>query len=1358
MTVLFASRPVVGRLKIWIGALLVPIVSVLPDTVFAQADWVHFDGNSTLVYSNDNLGNHLIDYSYAGYQGGGVAIPTNLTVQQTVSPVGGDNTANIQNALNTVGSVTPDPNGFRGAVLLSPGTYEMDGALTFNNNGVVLRGSGTNNTTLVFYGTSGTSLTLSGGGVGHISGATTHYITDSYVPLGATSFHLDSTSELGVGTNIVVERPFMPAWITAIGMSNLWGTNLIYFTDAERTITAINSNQVTVDIPLPTPIESQWTTGDVWRHTDGRLQQCGVENLSLASNFGLTNTASNGGILAISLGNAENCWVRNIAFNGYGGAVSCGGKWNTVQDCTFANGPNNGSARPGAFEFYNAQLSLVQRVTGVNGFEHFLQTRDEGAGPLVFLNCNTTGTNFDVTPHRLWATGLLIDNASGTIGNAYIQITTGGGNGWGAGFSVFYNCSTASHSVQCPAVTNHYNWWIGGAGMNLNPGSNPGTYDHDGTMVSPQSLYLEQLKERLGGAAVENIGYPLFSLSGSPASQTIIPGTNTTFTVNVGDPTLMSNRVALSFSGLPAGASATLNTNSVTGAGNAILTVTASNSIAPGNYPLNLIGTSAGLSHTSSVSLVIGSFMLLASPPSRAIPAGSSTNFTVSVVTNNNFTGNVDFSVSGLPANASAGFLPPSVGGSASSTLTVAVPADTPAGSYPLTMSGSGAGLTNTVTVTLTVSPPVGDIWTGDGAPNGNWSLGANWGGTAPLANDLLFFAGTVQTVATNDFTAGTAFNGLTFTGDAGAFILNGNGIVLDDDLSNDSTNTQAINLALTLNTNVVVDGGSAEIILGGAITGSGALTNAGSGTLVLTNNTGSGTGGNTFSGGVTVNAGTVSVSQGNSFLADGRTFLGSGNVTVNPGGTLLAFSGDGFGFTGGLSPSTLFINGGTVTKGTGTGCSLAANLIFTGGTLTTAPGDTHGWTLLGFQNGGTGITVTTVAGNATATISAGGSGGFSSTKQPVTFNIASGSAPGGVDLLVSAVLRGTKAITKTGAGVLELSGANTMTGGITNNGGVIIVAAAETPGTSGPLGKSGTVVFGGGTLQYSPVDTADYSSRFNPGPNQACRIDVPSGLTVVFASALASSGGNLTKLDGGTLNLSAASTYTGNTTVNGGTLALSGSGSLASTNITVAGGAEFDVSGLSSFALGATQTLSNSSSTAWLSGNISSGSATVSLNYTAGTPSFTITNGTLTLAPGGTFNLNNLGPVLAAGGYKIISKTTAGNAGSIAGTAPSSVTVTGGGIAPGTVPSLRISGGELYLVVAQPRITGFSLNGTMLTITATNGSPGGNWALLQTTNLALPINQWPTNRTGLFDANGNLSTNLVNTATQAQTFYRLKQ
>jgi hypothetical protein len=75
----------------------------------------------------------------------------------------------------------------------------------------------------------------------------------------------------------------------------------------------------------------------------------------------------------------------------------------------------------------------------------------------------------------------------------------------------------------------------------------------------------------------------------------------------------------------------------------------------------------------------------------------------------------------------------------------------------------------------------------------------------------------------------------------------------------------------------------------------------------------------------------------------------------------------------------------------------------------------------------------------------------------------------------------------------------------------------------------------------------------------------------------------------------------------------------------------------------------------------------------------------------------------------------------------------------------------------SSPHITGISVTGTSLSISATNGSPGGSWTLLQSTKLTVPLSQWQTNTAGSFDGSGNLSTNLVNTATNVQEFYILK-
>ncbi len=750
--------------------------------VFSQsATWVHYGPSGTLVYTNDSLGNHLIDYSYAGYMEGGVAIPTNAPIEETLNPSGGDDTANIQNAINAVGNLSANSSGIRGEVFLNPGTFILSGTLSMGTSGVILHGSGTN-TILEFTSTndSGTAINISGSSGTTQIGSTTYNITDAYVPLGATSFHLNSVSGLAVGTNIVVRRPWTTTWINAIGMSNYW-TASGHQNDAERMITAISGDQVTVDIPLPVPIESQWCTGTVFPYTDsGRVQQCAVENLTMISEWGLgtTGDTNNFGWTGVNFGNAKNCWARNIAFSGFGGeAVNTSpdtqSKWITAEDCTYANGVNNGSARPGAFQI-EGQMCLYQRLVGVSGFEHLCQSLDEATGPNVFLYCTATGQNdFDGGPHRYWATSLLTDNEGGAVDNVHITIITGGDNGWGAGYSTFYNCHTTDHLIQCPAITNYYNWWIGGSGTQDSPGSTPGVFDHDGTTVTPTSLYLEQLKERLSGAAVENIGYTLFSISNSPSVQSVNPGSNIAYTVEVGDPTLMSNVVTLSVSGLPANLGASLNTNSVTGSGNATLTVTASNSIAPGTYTFNVIGSSAGLSHTSEVSLVVGDFSISASPSSQSILAGSGASYTVTLATNNGFTGNVNFGLSGLPSGASGFFSPASLSGNGSSTLNITTTTGVSPNNWPLTISGTNGSVVVTTTVSLNVTDVVANAgtleWT-NGAIDQNWSSALNWtnltsGGYGPpgAANDVIFTnistvgtAGTVNNIVNGDFTIGS--------------------------------------------------------------------------------------------------------------------------------------------------------------------------------------------------------------------------------------------------------------------------------------------------------------------------------------------------------------------------------------------------------------------------------------------------------------------------------------------------------------------------------------------------------------------------------------------------------------------------
>lgn len=99
-------------------------------------------------------------------------------------------------------------------------------------------------------------------------------------------------------------------------------------------------------------------------------------------------------------------------------------------------------------------------------------------------------------------------------------------------------------------------------------------------------------------------------------------------------------------------------------------------------------------------------FSLSATPSSSTVAAGIPAGYTVTVTASGGFSGTVSLSASGLPSGAAATFNPASVTGSGNSSLTVTTSASTPAGSYPITITGTSGALTHTASVTLVVTVP----------------------------------------------------------------------------------------------------------------------------------------------------------------------------------------------------------------------------------------------------------------------------------------------------------------------------------------------------------------------------------------------------------------------------------------------------------------------------------------------------------------------------------------------------------------------------------------------------------------------------------------------------------------------------
>ncbi len=213
--------------------------------------------------------------------------------------------------------------------------------------------------------------------------------------------------------------------------------------------------------------------------------------------------------------------------------------------------------------------------------------------------------------------------------------------------------------------------------------------------------------------------------------------------------------------------------------------------------------------------------------------------------------------------------------------------------------------------------------WNGAGADS-LWLTGGNWGGSAPVAADGLFFAGSTRLTNTNNFTANTAFGGITFNSGAGAFQLYGNVLNLGaNGITNNSANSQTLNLPIALTASTTINAASNNVTVAGNI-GENNITSGGFGVATFGTNIVTLSGSNIFTGTLTVNAGKTVVSG--SIISPNAA---SGAMVVQPAAGVTAVLD--------ISGASILLGGANTVIGTIAGG--AASMVMNSGSLSTGGG-----------------------------------------------------------------------------------------------------------------------------------------------------------------------------------------------------------------------------------------------------------------------------------------------------------------------------------------------------------------------------------------------------------------------------------
>ena len=529
------------------------IFLLLTNYVLAQ-EWqsriLFYNNENRLEYVADDENNKIPDFSYAGYKNGNTALP-NIPVVKTISPIEGDNTNHINQAILEVALINQfDENGFKGAVLLEAGQYDVYGTINIKSSGIVLKGVGQGseketNTVIVAKGDSPhqRSVMVLGGGsftpwTSEIGNSRSLIVSDT-VNVGDYTFEVAEPNFYNVGDNIIIYHPCTQKWLEAIdfggthstgsgaeaGVDVPWTVNsqpLVF----NRNIVKIDGNLITIDVPVYNHLIRDLSQSYIYKFNSAQLiTNIGVENLRVEIETSSDPVDVNHAWNAFDFIQVEDAWAVNCTATHFGlsGFRTGTATRITIENCSAIDPVSiiDGGSRYNFNAYTASQQILFKDCFASNGRHHYVSNGMSWTSGIVFYNCKSSGAYTSSEGHRRWSMGMLWDNLIELDGprpglnprllGLYNRGYFGTSHGWSIAHSVAWNCNVNNGELIVQKPPTAQNYAIGCFGNKI---TNDGTSTFDEPVgfiegsnkgnLNPPSLYIAQLEERLKITNVED--------------------------------------------------------------------------------------------------------------------------------------------------------------------------------------------------------------------------------------------------------------------------------------------------------------------------------------------------------------------------------------------------------------------------------------------------------------------------------------------------------------------------------------------------------------------------------------------------------------------------------------------------------------------------------------------------------------------------------------------------------------------------------------------------------------------------------------------------------------------------------------